>query len=102
MWYVCDVLYVLVSCFIVRVCAVLRRYIDACNCNGFSLGNVDLDYLMFCVVCINGRRYVCCSDCNAVSDECDEPTPALCNMSVRTVVNLCTFGVFDLGVSLVS
>ena len=32
MWYVCDVmyavLYVCVSCFIVRGCAVSRRYID--------------------------------------------------------------------------
>ena len=54
------------------------------------------------VVCINGRRYVCCSGCNVVSDECDESTPALCNLSVRTVVKLCTFGVFALGVSLVS
>ena len=31
------------------------------------------------------------------------PTPHhLCNLSVRTVVKLCTFGVFALGVSLVS
>ena len=30
------------------------------------------------------------------------PPPALCNLSVRTVVNLCTLGVLDLEVSLVS
>ena len=30
------------------------------------------------------------------------PPPALCNLSTHTVVKLCTFGVFDLGVSLVS
>ena len=30
------------------------------------------------------------------------PPPALCNLSVRTVVKLCTLGVLDLGVSLVS
>ena len=30
------------------------------------------------------------------------PPPALCNLSVRTVVKVCTFGVFALGVSLVS
>ena len=30
------------------------------------------------------------------------PPPALCNLSARTVVNLCTLGVFALGVSLVS
>ena len=29
------------------------------------------------------------------------PHPALCNLSVRTVVKLCTFGVFALGVTLV-
>ena len=33
--------------------------------------------LKFCVVCINGRRYVCCSECNVVSNKCDEPTPCL-------------------------
>ena len=43
----------------------------------FSFGNVYLDHLKFCVVCINGRRYVCCSKCNVVSDECDEPTPCI-------------------------
>ena len=25
-------------------------------------------------MCIDGRRYVCCSECNVVSNECDEPT----------------------------
>ena len=30
------------------------------------------------------------------------PPPALCNLSARTVVKLCTLGVFALGVSLVS
>ena len=29
-----------------------------------------LDHLKFCVVCINGRMYVCCSECNVVSNEC--------------------------------
>ena len=63
---------------------------------------VNLDHLKFCVVCIDGRRYVCCSECNVVSNECNEPTPALYNLSARTVVKLCTLGVFALGVSLVS
>ena len=27
--------------------------------------------LKFCGMCINGRRYVCCGECYAVSDECD-------------------------------
>ena len=37
MWYVCDVLYAVlygrVSCFVVRGCAVSRRYINVSNCN---------------------------------------------------------------------
>ena len=37
MWYVCNVLYVVlyvrVSCFVVRECAVSRRYINVCNCD---------------------------------------------------------------------
>ena len=37
MWYVCDVLYdvlyIRVSCFVVRESAVSRRYIDVCNCD---------------------------------------------------------------------
>ena len=28
-------------------------------------------------MCIDGRRYVCCSECNGVSNECDEPTSCL-------------------------
>ena len=106
MWYVRDVLYavlyVRVSCFVVRGCGVSRRYIDVCYCDMFSVVNVYLDHLKFYVVCINSRRYVCCSECDVVSNECNEPTPALCNLSVRTDVMLCIFGVLALGVSLVS
>ena len=76
MWYVHDVLYavlyVSVSCFVVRGCGALRRYIDVCYCDMFSVGNVYLDHLNFCVVCINSRRYVCCIECNVVSNECNE------------------------------
>ena len=81
MWYVCDVLYavlyVRVSCFVVCGCAVSRRYINVCNCDMFGVVNVYLDHLKFCDVCINGRRYVCCSECNVVSNECNEPTSCL-------------------------
>ena len=74
MWYVCDVLYavlyVRVSCFVVRGCGVSRRYIDVCYCDMFSVVNVYLDHLKFYVVCINSRRYVCCSECDVVSNEC--------------------------------
>ena len=61
-------------------------------------------FAMVCDVSINGRRYVCCSEWYVVSNVCDEPSPptVLCNLSVRTVVKLCTLEVFALGMSLVS
>ena len=53
MWYVCDVLYaalyVRVSCFVVRGCAVSGRYIDVCYYDMLSVVNVYLDHLKFCV-----------------------------------------------------
>ena len=69
MWYVCDLLYaVLYVRFAVHGCAVSRRYINVCNCDMFSFINVYLDHLKFCVVYNDGRSYVCCSECNAVSN----------------------------------
>ena len=54
MWYVRDVLYAVlyfrVSRFVVHGCGVSRRYIDVCYCDMFSVVNVYLDYLKFCVV----------------------------------------------------
>ena len=80
MWYVRDVLYavlyVRVSCFVVCGCGVSGRYVDVCYCDMFSVVHVYLDHLKFCVVCINSRRYVCCSECN---------------ISVPTAVKLCFF-----------
>ena len=73
----CGMLYVRVSCFVVRGCGVSRRYIDVCYCDMFSVVNVYLDHLKFYVVCINSRRYVCCSECDVVSNECNEPTSCL-------------------------
>ena len=74
-----------VTCFVVRRCAVSRRYINVCYNYVFSVVNMYLEHLKFCVVCINDRRYVCCSECHVVSNECDNP-PVLCNLSVHTVV----------------
>ena len=84
-------LYVRVSCFVVRGCGVSRRYIDVCYCDMFSVVKVDLDHLKFCIVCINSLRYVGCSECDVVSNECNEPTSCL---SVRTAVKLCIFWCF--------
>ena len=61
--------YVRVICFVVRGCAVSRKFINVCYCDMISVVNVYLDHLKFCAVCINGRRYVCCSECNVVSNE---------------------------------
>ena len=40
----------------------------------FSVTNVHLDHLKFRVVCTAGRRHVSRSECNVVSNECNEPT----------------------------
>ena len=87
-------------CYLLSSVAISVR--NVCNCDMFSVVNMYLDHLKFCIVCINGRMYVCCSECNVVSNACNEPPPALCKLSVRTIVKLCTLGVFALGVSLVS
>ena len=106
MWYVRDVLYavlyVRVRCFVVRGCGVSRRYIDVCYCDMFSVVNVYLDHLKIYVVCINSRRYVCVVNVMLSLMSVMSPPPALCNLSVRTDVKLCIFGVLALGVSLVS
>ena len=60
-------MYVRIICFVVRGCAILRRYINVCNCDMFSVIDVYLDHLKFCVVCIDDRRYAYCSECNVVS-----------------------------------
>ena len=69
-----------VSCFVVCGCAVSKRYINVCNCDMFSVVNVYFDHLKFGVVCIDGRKYICYSECNVVSNKCNEPPPALCNL----------------------
>ena len=94
-------LYVPVSGLVVRGCVVSRRYINVCNCDMFSVVYVYIDQLKFCVVCIDGRRYVCCSECNVVLMSVMSPPHALCSLSVRTVVKLCTLSVLALGEALV-
>ena len=43
----------------------------------FSVVYVHIDHLKFCAVCIDGRKYVCCSKCNVASNECNERTSCL-------------------------
>ena len=96
------VFYVRVSCFVVRGCGVSKRYIDVCYCDMFSVFNVYLDHLKFCVVCINSRRYICCSECDGVSNECNEPTSCLVQPIGAHCWEVIILGVLALGVSLVS
>ena len=55
----------------------LEKVYNVCNCDMFSVVNVYLDHLNLCVVCVNDRMYVCCSEYDVVSNECNEPTPCL-------------------------
>ena len=54
-----------------------RRYIHVYISDMFSIVNVYHDHLKLCVVRINGQRYICCSECNVVSNDCNEPTSCL-------------------------
>ena len=70
-WYVCDVLYAMVyvrvNCLVVRGRAVSKRSINVCNSDVFSVVNMCIDHLKVCSVCMNGQRYICCSECYLVS-----------------------------------
>ena len=98
MWYVRDVLYavlyVSVGYFVVRGCAVSRRYINVCNSDMFSVVNVCPDHLnsVLCVLMVEGMSVVVNVMLSLMSVM--SPPPALCNLSVRTVVKLCTLGVW--------
>ena len=61
----------------------------------FSVVNVYLDHLKFCVVCINGQRYVCCGECYVVSDECDKPTSSHVEPIVAHCCEVMYLGCFD-------
>ena len=60
----------------------------------FSVVNVYLDHLKFSVVCINSRKYVCCSECDLVSNECNEPTSCLVQSIGAPCCEVMYFGCF--------
>ena len=103
MWYVCDVmytaLYVCVSCFV-----VLSRggtyifYIVICL--ALLMCTLTILSSVLCVLMVEGMSGVVNVLLSLVSVM--SPPPALCNLSLRTVVKLCNLGVLTLGVSLVS
>ena len=57
--------------------------------------------LKLCVVCINGRRYVCCGECYVVSDECNEPTSCLVQPILAHCCEVMYFGCLTVGVSFI-
>ena len=82
-WCVSDVLYAVlyacVCCFVVHGCADSRRYIDVCYCDMFSVVNVYLDHLKFCVVCmVEGMSVVVNVMLSLMSVM--SPSHALCNL----------------------
>ena len=91
MWYVRDVLYavlyVRVTCFVVRGCGVSRRYIYVCYCDVFSVVNVYLDHLKICVVLVlivEGMSVVVNVMLSLMSVM--SPPPALCNLSCAALL----------------
>ena len=104
MWYVRDVLYavlyVRVSCFVVRGCGVSRRYIDVCYCDMFSVVNVYLDHLccsVLCVLIVEGMPVVLNVMLSLMTVM--SPPPALRNLSVCIAMKFCIFGVLALAAS---
>ena len=98
---VCSVVWLYLLFCSVLICCLVE--VDFCYCDMFSVVNVYLDRLKFCVVCIimvEGMSVVVNVMLSLMSVM--SPPPALCNLSLRTVVMLCTLGVLTLGVSLVS
>ena len=78
-----------------RGCAVSRRYIDVCYCDMFSVVNEYHDHLKLCAMLC-----VLMVECMSVVDNAMlslmsvmSPPPALCKLSIHTVVKLCTLGV---------
>ena len=56
--------------------------------------------IVICVLIVEGMSVVVNGMLSLINKM--SPPPALCNISVRMVVKLCTLGVLSLGVSLVS
>ena len=57
---------------------------------------------IYVLSCINSRTYVCCSECDVVSNECNEPTSCLVQPIGAHCCEVIIFCVLALGVSLVS
>ena len=96
--YVCDVLYavlhVRVSYFVVRGCDVSRRYIHVSIviCLVLLMCTLTICSSVLCVLMVEGMSIVVNVMLYVISEK--GPPPAFCKLSTRTVVKLCTLGVF--------
>ena len=63
----------------------------------FSVVYVYHDRLKFCIVCIVVEGMFVVANVMLSLMSVMSPPPALCNLSVHTVVKLCTLGVLALG-----
>ena len=82
------------------MCCLEEVYIYVCYCDMFSVVNVYLDHLKFCVFMVEVMSVVVNVMLSLMSVM--SPPPALCTyLSLRTVMKLCALGVLTLGVSLV-
>ena len=90
MWYVCDllyaVLYISVNCFVVRGCAVSRRYINVYNCDVFGVVNICL---VLCVLMVEIMSVVLNVMLFPMSVK--STTPGLYNLSLRPVCEVMFF-----------
>ena len=66
-----------------------------CQKKDLPLGSSTTCRLESLEPCINGRRYVCCSEFYVVSNECDEPTSYLVQPIVAHCCEVMYFGCFD-------
>ena len=78
-----------------------RRYINCYHSDVFSVVNMYLDHLKFCVVLMVEDMSVVVNVMLSLMSVMSPP-PALCNLSMRTVVKVCTLGFIYFGGSLVS
>ena len=75
------------------MCCLQEVYVFYCNM--FSVVNVYLDQLKFCVVCITVEGMSVVVNVMLSLMSVMSPPPALCNISMLTVVKLCTLGVLN-------
>ena len=77
-----------------RGCAISRRYIDVCYCDMFSVVNVYLDHLKFCVLLVEGMSVVVNVMLSLMS-VMSPPSSCLVQLIGRHCCEVMYFGCFD-------